>query len=103
MVRAVPVLVVMTMAVVDVNLPVALGAPMMPAPVLAATVDIPDMVALVASSVRLAPPVASTAVPMAAAEFAMAVAPPAPLLSALDPVLSTLATVTPVALPGPEP
>ena len=76
-VRAVPTLVVTAMAAMAFDLPVDLEAPLMPAPVLADTVDVPVLVALKESSGRVV--MASAAVPMVAAEFSVAVAAATPV------------------------
>ena len=92
-VRAVPVLVILTIAAVDVDLYVALGAPLLPAPVLVKTVYVPVPAAPaepVASAGRAAP--ASAVAPIAAAAFAAALALAAPVQPDPEPA-------TPVALP----
>ena len=92
-VQVVPELVVPTIAAVAVDVPVALGAHALPAPVLEATVSVPAPAESVApvASVGRATPVLAVA-PMAAAVFAVTLAPAAPVRPALGPA-------TPVQLP----
>ena len=68
MVRAVPALVVPTMAAVDVYMSVDPGAPALPDPMLATTVAVPALAAPVASAGRAVP--ASAVAPMAAVDVA---------------------------------
>ena len=95
MVRAVPAVVVTTMAAVDIDLPVAPVSPVMPVQVLATTVVVP-VTAATAALVTFA----GRADTMAAAAFAVAVALAAPVLPAPAPM--TLVTMH-VALVAPTP
>ena len=81
--RAVPAVVVTTMAAVAVDLPVDMGAPVMPDLVIATTVDVPALADLKEYSGRVA--MASAAAPIAAAEFAVAVVAATPVVLPVSP------------------
>ena len=93
-VRALPVLVVPTMAAVAVDVSVDLGVPELHTPVIATMVAVPAPAAPATSNGRAVPE--SAVAPMAAAEFAVAVAPTAALRAAPSPATPV---GTPVALP----
>ena len=98
-VQVVLALVVPTTTDMAVDVPVSLGAPALPAQVLATTVALPALAApatLVASAGRMAPALAVA--PMAFAAFTMAVAPAAPVQPTIAP---TTPVVTPVVTPSP--
>ena len=95
MVQAVPDFVVPTMADMIVDVPVAVGDPVLPSPVLITTVAVPvPAVAPVDYAVRAAP--TSSVAPMAAAVFDVAVAPAAPVKP--NPTPATM-VATPMMLP----
>ena len=85
-------MVVPTMAAVTVDVPVAPGAPALPAPVLATTVDVPAPVAAPAASAGRAAPMLAV-VPIAATAFAVADAPEAPVQPAPAPAAPVVTLV----------